>query len=247
MMSLVEMSLPDTVKKQFSFKMRAYIGMFGSLVLMQLVGMFFSFGGTFTTGIGSQGIMVNFSYHSADTIIVFTMIWSFISAILITTKATRYDDFAFVTNRVSSHVSNALFLLAASIAGGVTSVLAGYVMKIILYFYKNIQYGSGTLTIKELAIGFAAAALYVFLFGALGYLTGTLIQISKVFIILLPAAFVGMVTVGAINGKEETLKAVFNFFAAESSPFIFLIKVMVFSAILFTGAAALSNRMEVRK
>ncbi|MBS4205691.1 hypothetical protein [Lederbergia citrea] len=244
-MSLIEMSLSDVVKKQFSFKLKAYLGVFSSLMFMQILAIFFSLLGTMSTYHGSSIVSVNFSYFSADTVIVFTMLWGFMSAILITTKATRYDDFAFVANRVSNNVSNTLFLVAASAIGGITSMLSSYLIKLIVYFIKDIQYGAN-MTPKELLIGFAAASLYVLLFSALGYLVGIFIQMSKVFVILLPALLVGSFVVSAVGDNGDWLLAIFNFFVAESSLLIFFIKNIVLSGLLFSFSTVLSNRLEVR-
>lgn len=244
-MSLIETNLSDVVKKQFSFKVKAYWGVFNSLAIMQLIAVLFSLAPSFNVGYGSASFSVNISFYSADIVIVFTMLWAFISAILITTKATRYDDFAFVGNRVSSNISNALFLSIASVIGGITAILSSYFIKVIVHFIGGIQ-SAGSITIQELLIGIAATILYVFLFSAIGYLVGICIQISKLFIIILPALLIGTIVTGVQVGKDQWLVAVFNFFAAESSFLLFFIKVIVVAGILFSGSATLSNRMEVR-
>lgn len=56
------------------------------------------------------------------------------TGILITTKAVRYDDFTFVSNRLSSNLANILFLLTASAIGGAAAVTAGFLLKIIAFF-----------------------------------------------------------------------------------------------------------------
>lgn len=242
MMSLIETSLSDVVKRQVGFKLRAYLGVFSSLMAMQLLAIVFSLLGSANIYYGGSSISVNFSYYSADIVIGFTMLWSFISAILITTKANRYDDFTFVTNRLSSNMSNGLFLLIASVVGGITSLLSGYLIKLIIYYFKDIH-AIGSISPKELFIGIIAAFLYVFLCSAVGYLIGIMIQISKAFIILLPSIFAGMLIVGKLEWIEATL----NFFRGESSLLLFFIKIIVLSGILFGCAAAVSNRLEVRR
>src|SRR6185437_4463337 len=117
MMSLVEVNLSKVVKRQFSFKLRAYVGVFASLIAMQILGIFFSFLGASSSYFGGSSVSVSYTYYSADIVVGATMLWGFISAILITTKANRYDDFAFVTNRLSSNLSNMIFLIVASIIG----------------------------------------------------------------------------------------------------------------------------------
>ena len=53
----------------------------------------------------------------------FTMIWAFIVGALITSKAYRYDDFSFVTSRLSAHLANIGYMVIVSSLGGLTAFL----------------------------------------------------------------------------------------------------------------------------
>lgn len=249
-MSLIETSLSDVVKKQYSFKMKVFYNVFGSLAMMQILSILFSLGGVGQSGFSSAGISIRTSYYSADMIIGFTMLWAFSTGTFITTKATRYDDFTFVANRVSSTIANALFLLVASVIGGTIAMLSGSLLKVLSYYVSDVKYGAGSSLIDaplEFLMGMGAASLYVLLFSALGYLIGMLVQVSRLFIVVLPVLFVGTIIFGAINGFEEQLKAVFNFIFAEPSFLLFFLKIIMVSGLLFAASAAISNRMEVRK
>lgn len=249
-MSLTEMSLPDVIKKQYEFKLRAFMGVFSSMAGIQLLSILFSLGGVHSMGTGtSSGITISVSYYSADMIVVFTMLWIFITGLLITTKAVRFDDFTFVANRLSSNMANILFLLTASIIGGSSAVLAGFLLKIIAFFLGDVQYGMGNSLLNapaELLIGMAASVIYMILFASLGYLTGMLVQISKLFIFVLPALFIGIVVYFG-RRNEELAKVIYEFFFTEPSLLLFSIKILVPSALFFVGAVLLSNRMEVRE
>ncbi|MBS4210144.1 hypothetical protein [Bacillus sp. FJAT-50079] len=246
-MSFIEMSLTNVVKRQFRFKLKAYSGMFGTLVIMQLIGLVFSLLGPYQySGYGlTSATNVSFHYYSTDVVILFTMLWAFISALLITTKATRYDDFAFITNRMSSLLANILFLFAAGAVGGISAILCSYIVKIFYYFTGNIEFMSSSP--GQIFIGFVAATLYVFLFSAFGYLIGAFIQMSKLFIIIFPALFIGMIAVGVPLGQEEKITAIYHFFASESSLLLFALKIIIVSGLCFVCSAAILNRMEVRK
>lgn len=135
-MSFTQTSLVDVVRKQYAFKLKAYLLAFGTLVGLQLLAIFFSFGGVANMGTGSDDLEMNVTLYSADIVIVFTMLWAFITGILLTTKAYRYDDFAFVTNRVSSHLANALFLVTASIVGGMCAILCRFPLKVYIYYFE---------------------------------------------------------------------------------------------------------------
>jgi hypothetical protein len=246
-MSLTKVSLFDVVKKQYAYKLKAYIQVLSTLVFVQLLAILLSFNGIGGGGTSSESIEINIHYYSADFVIVFTMLWGFISAILITTKAYRYDDFAFVTNRISSNLSNAIFLLTASIIGGITAMLCSYLIKVIMYYFVAPLYGHSMLimaTPVDLLLGILATSFYVLLFCALGYFVGTLVKINKIFIVVLPAVFFGAM-IGEGSGKTKIVTSVFEFIYMESSLPLFIVKIIVIAGLLFSSAFVLSNRMEV--
>jgi hypothetical protein len=250
MMSLTKVSLSSVVKKQYSYKLKAYVQVFMTLVFLQLLAILFSLNGVGMMGSSSENIEVDVHYYSADIVVFFTMLWGLITAILITTKAYRNDDFAFVTNRLSSNLSNLLFLLTASIIGGLTAMLSSYLMKVILYFFVGKQTIDSPNLVGEpveLLIGILATSFYVFLFCALGYFIGTLVQIHKVFVVLVPALFFGALFLGEASGNSVIVTSFFSFIFTESSIPLFIIKIIVTCGLLFTGAFVLSNRMEVRQ
>ena len=244
MMSLTKVSLIEVVKKQYVYKLKAYSQVFISLIFLQLLAVLFSMNGVGSMGSTVGSVEVQASYFSSDFVAAFTMLWGFITAILITTKAYRNDDFVFVANRVSSNLSNAVFLLTTSVVGGITAMLSSYLFKVIIYyFFKSTPILDAPI---ELLLGIFSTILYVFLFCALGYLVGTLVQISKVFTVLLPAAFFGALILEGLSGKAGTVASVFEFFFTESSLVLFIVKIIVAAGLLFSGAFVLSNRLEVR-
>src|SRR3954451_17928138 len=226
MMSLSKTSTFYSVKKQYAYKLRAYIQVFMSLVFIQMLGILFSFNGVGMSGGGSNTLGVNVHYYSADVVVAFTIVWAIISAILITTQAYRNDDFVFVTNRLSSNFSNILFLLTASIVGGITAIMSTYVMKVLMYVLGRTEYLSGPIAASEMIIGFGATILYVLLGAAIGYFIGTLVQLNKVFVVLVPGVLIGMIVLGAGSMNGELLQAVFKFVFMESSFALFFIKIV---------------------
>lgn len=245
-MSFVKTSLLEVVKKQYRYKVKAYKQVFMSLVFIQLLAVFFSFNGVGMMGSSSESIEIDIQFYSADMVIVFTILWAIITAILITTTAYRNDDFAFVTNRLSSNLSNMLFLLTASIVGGVTAMLSTSLMKIIMYFFGGHGYIAANHSVLEVVIGYSSTILYILLFSGLGYFFGTLVQISKIFVVLIPGIFIGAGILGAESMGFEWVKSIYQFLFTEPSILLFVLKVLVVVILLFTGSIALSNRMEVR-
>ncbi len=233
MMSLSKPSMFDIVKKQYAYKLRAYIQVFMSLVFIQMLGILFSFNGVGMSGGGSNTLGVNVHYYSADIVVAFTMVWAIISAILITTQAYRNDDFVFITNRMSSNFSNILFLLTASIVGGITAIMSTYVMKVLMYVLGRTEYLSSPIAASEMIIGFGATILYVLLGTAIGYFIGTLVQLNRVFVVLVPGVFIGMIVLGAGSMDGGLLQAVFKFVFMESSFALFFIKIVILVILAF--------------
>lgn len=249
MMYLTKISLWDIVKKQFRFKLKSYRGVFTSLMILQIIGLLFSLGGEGGGGGGSETISYDVNYYSGNFLLAFVMIWAFISAIIVTTQAYRYDDYSFVANRLSSHISNILFLLYASVIGGITFVLASQSLKLAFLFQKDRELiESQPMTIQQLAEGFAGTILYLFLFTALGYLVGILVQRSKIFIVILPALLFGSLFLNVFLASESTYVIdIGQIFVREASFLLFFVKVLLTSALAYGIAAWISNSLEVRK
>lgn len=249
-MSLTEVSLASVVIKQYKYKLKAYLGVFSSLVVLQILGVIFSFSGSGSMGTGAYGINVNISYYSADIVIFFTIIWGFISALLMTTRAYRDDDFVLITNRVSSNLSSIAFMLIASIAGGITAMLSGFLLKVLMYyvFGNNDILGTGLISDPlQFLMGTVATILLVFLFSALGYFAGVIVQLHRLFIVLLPALFFGFLTMPGKSGEGGIFLGLFEFFFQEASIFLFSGKVIVTTVLLFAGAILMSNQLEVKR
>ncbi|CAM3897223.1 ABC-2 family transporter protein [Mesobacillus thioparans] len=248
-MSLTKINLWDIVKKQFRFKLKSYRGMFTSLMILQIIGILFSLGGEGGGGGGSDTFSYDMRNYSGNIILAFMMIWAFISAIVVTTQAYRFDDYAFVANRLSSHLANILFLGWASVIGGVTFLLASQSLKLSVLFLQEREFiESQRLSTLQMAEGLAGTILYLFLFTALGYLVGILVQRSRIFIIILPALFFGSLFVNAFFASEPTLLIdVGQIFVREASFLLFLFKAVSSSIIAFGFAIWISNSLEVRK
>lgn len=248
MMSLIETSLSEVVWKQFAFKRRSFFTTFGTLVVLQVLAIFFSSGGSGSSGFHGRDLSVELTFYSGDIVVIFTVLWVFFIAIYATSKAARYDDYAFVGNRLSSHLANVLFLLTASLIGGLSATLCGYIVRIIVYFSDDLTMGEGLFQLPfDFLLSIGAISLYGFLFAAFGYVFGVIIQFHRSFIFLLPAICVGVMIATVSNGYGEEMKAVFDFIIMETHFWLFLLKVLLVSGVFFGLAMLLSNKLEVRK
>lgn len=244
-MSLAATNLMETVKKQYLFKLKANIDTYSGLVGIQVLGLLFSLGGI--GGFGTSYLEV--TYFSASVVIAFTIFWGLVSGITIMTKPVRDVDFTFVTNRLSSTLSNILFLMTVSLLGAVTAMLSRYVLLFVSYFMMDKQlFYDASMTIGDFFLGVMIAFLYIFLISAVGYLIGTLVQVNRIFIFLIPVLFFGSMMVDAIMfGREPIVTKWFSFYFQEPSIWLFVLKTLVTSALCFLGSWAIFNRMEVRR
>ncbi|MFC4620040.1 hypothetical protein ACFO4N_15110 [Camelliibacillus cellulosilyticus] len=250
-MSLTTVRPFEIIKNQYLYKLKSYSRAYTSLIIIQMLAVLFSLGGSGGYGHGRNNLEINANIYSPDIIIMFTMIWGFMVAILITTKAYRYDDFTFVTNRRASHLSNIGFLCTASLLGGVTAELSGYLFKLIVFAFVNHDVVKLETPINSLissGVGIIGTFLYLFIACAVGYLFGMLVQIRKIFAFLLPAIFIGTIFLaGNVDQFGQFLYTFMKFFVKEPSLTLFFLKAILTAAILFFATAAISNRLEVKK
>lgn len=245
-MSFNKTNYRTLVKKQYQYKMKVYLNVFNSLIILQLFSLLLV-NPTMSQGVGGYGINASLDSYSADFSIVFTLLWGFITAFLITTKAYREDDYTFVTNNQTQVIANSLFLLTISFIGGLTAILSGYLYRIIFYFVNdtsNIIWHN--LTIFECFIGVIATSMFVLLFTALGYFSGILVQLQKIFIVILPALFIGLLIISGQAGKNNFLVKTYLFYFQEANLVIFIFKILLTSGLLFFLSMVLFKNKEVR-
>ncbi|SDN27312.1 hypothetical protein SAMN04488137_3869 [Fictibacillus solisalsi] len=247
-MYLTEVSTWDMVKKLYRYKLNSYFGVFTSLVIIQILSILFSLNGTGSSGGSSDTFEYNMNIYSGTLILAFMMGWAFLVATLITTKAYRYDDSSFVSNRTASHFSNILFLFSASIIAGITVYFSYHLfLSVVSLFMKVRVVQADTLTPIQLAQGITASVLYIFLFTSLGYLTGMLVQVQKFFVFVLPALFIGALIIdGNLSDEPRLLISLGSFYGLETSFIVFVFKTLLTTGALYGVSILVSRRVEVR-
>lgn len=249
-MSLTEISLATAVRKQYNFKIKANMGLFLTLMALQVMAILFSLAGVQTMSMGTSGVMVSVKGFSADIIIVFSSFWAFIMATTFTTMDQRNMDFAFVSNRLSSNLANIGFLLTAGMVGGLTAILGGALLRVITFFSLGSEFilrQHFFISPRELVARIAVVTLYLVLLSSMGYFCGMLVQFRKVFIVILPAVFVAISFLDARSSQSGIVNTAVNFFLAESSLAILAIKIILTVGLLLACAVLVSDRLEVRE
>ena len=248
MMSLTATSLFDAVKKQYLYKLKNHLGLFLAMVGVQVMALLFSIGGVVSHSMGTQYLDTFVSCFSSEIVIGFTFLWITVVAVLVTTKDYQNIDFTFVSNRLSSNLSNAAFLVTAALIGGFTAMLSGFLLRIIVYFRSSHYLLSQNFIVAPDVIftGIAVTLLYLLLFGSLGYFCGVLMQLSKVFIVILPSLYFGAIILARRGDQMQVLSSVYDFFRGESSLTLFALKVILTAVLIYACSFMLSNRLEVR-
>ncbi|TDL31467.1 hypothetical protein E2R51_13970 [Jeotgalibacillus sp. S-D1] len=246
-MSLSNVSLGETIKNQYLYKITSYSDAVKSLMIVQLIAIMFTV--SMVTSIGSMGdglMHITINEYTIDATIVFMILWVFITSILVTTKSYQYEDFSFVTNRLSSQLANLLFLLTAVTAGVVSTIMSSYLIYYIVLIISDKQLLGGVNILasgSEMSFTAIVIFLYMLLASSAGYAAGALTQISRLFIPLLSAVLV----MGSIFFANSTfLRTFYSFYFSESSLLLFSAKCLVTSSILFAAAVFIMQSREVR-
>lgn len=246
-MSLTESNVRDVIFKQYRYKLQAYLGVFTSLMFIQVLGLLFSFSGTGSM-IGSSDI---FSYevrsYSGSLVAIFTFIWAFSNGISLTTKQHRYDDFNYVTTRKISHLANVWFLTTASAIAAVTGLLTSYILRLLVtQFLRTPTSAVEQLSVINTFKGLIGFFFYILLIASLGYFIGMLVQTNKVVAFLLPVILIGVTSIQVYLGGEGTLLIdIGSFYVLEASFLLFTAKSVITTVAFFLGAYTLANRLEV--
>src|SRR5690554_299169 len=243
-------NLWTVVKKQAAYKFQSNARIFLTMLILQAIAMFFSFSGmSGSFGSGSGQFAINSSVISGSGVIAFSMFWVAIVAFMLTTERTRNSDFAFVASRLSSNLANISFLALASGLAGFTAALSGILLRNLTYFSYGVDQIIGNnfyLNPGELLTGLVATVLYMYIVSALGYLFGSLVQLFKPLVAILPGVLLGSLIMEARTGDKFVLQAVDYLIAEPSLPF-FAVKALVVTALLFGLATLVTNKLEVRR
>gem|GEM_PF-1124408 len=234
-------------RKLYVYKLHALIGTFTSLVFVQLLALALSLGGSSHSSYGLGDFSVTVDSYSTINIFGFTLIWVFFTAITVHYKSYRDAEYSFVTNRLTSHLSNVAFLLTASAVGGLTVPLLGTLLKLIIYWTTpdtELVMSHFTQSPIELLVGMFVTALAASLLSSLGYVVGTLVQMNKLWILILSGLFL---TLLSREHKNGILTSMVKFYSGETSLAFFSLKIVITAVILYTFAILISYRMEVRR
>ncbi len=140
-------------------------------------------------------------------------------------------------------------MLFASLVAGISAVLSGSAIK----FFGFLVHGEMVVHSSSIAenpnnllLQLITAISYVLLLFLIGYLISSLVQANKLFIALFAVAWILLTSVNEYWDGTEYALAIIQFFGAERSALLFILKISGTVLGLFTLSALVTNRLEVR-
>ncbi|MBT9155885.1 MAG: hypothetical protein DDT37_00859 [Firmicutes bacterium] len=251
MMYLAKPSLWRIVKAQYAFKLKAHIGVFASLVAVNLLGIALSLSFSSQFGISMGQIWLSMRSISNEAVLWVTVLWAFVVAVLLTTKDYSDLDFTFVSNCISHNLSNAVLLITWSIAAGTFAALGAVLLRLVAFFVfpdDAIVAQNVFLAPLELVVGAAVSSMYMLLAGCIGYLGGKLMQAGSLLALLTPLFALAFAMLG--GGGEDVLRGVQSitgFIMHETSLLLFVAKSLGTAGLIFGLAFLLSHDTEVKR
>ncbi|HEY4600852.1 MAG TPA: hypothetical protein VIG73_06185 [Cerasibacillus sp.] len=247
-MSFITINPKNNIFTLFQYKWKAYRSTLTTLVLLQLIAILFSLGGSSVSETGNGFISIQLKNINANIVIILTLLWAFVTGILITTKSYREKDYHFVTTRINSNVANILFLASISVLAGLTTIMSRYLIISLHTLFVGLEEVISLSAIADLqgyVYGVMGTIIYIFFFSIIGYLIGCLVQVHYSFAFLIPTVIIG--TIVMLNTMNiDLLYKVNHFYFFESSFPIFLLKTLTTITVAILCAFWISNQKEVR-
>ncbi|GEN46318.1 hypothetical protein [Alkalibacillus haloalkaliphilus] len=237
-MSLTEVSTYDVVKKQFMLKFKAFSKVFTALIIAQIIAMLFSAGSSSSSGgsFGSGHQLFQFYYVTGDIVFTFTLIWAVAIPYGLVKREQRTIDFTFVSNRITNHLSNFVFLTVMSLVGALMAFGSSLLLRTLQYLFHTNVYVQSSLTFVEVLTIISVMFLYILLLAIIGYTMALLMNLHAVMKVVVPVTVLGFAIFTAVS----------PIYFLESSLFLLFVKVL-FTVLALLGAILMfSDRWEVR-
>ena len=243
-------SVWSTALKAYLFKVRAYSGYLGGLILVQLLAMGLVLSSSVSLGMGTNNLRIVLHTYSSQLVLVFSVVWSFIVSIVVTSRSSKDAVFSFPGSRQTDSLSDLAFMLTCCVFGAVTTAFFGVAVRLelLLVFPGGVLAQGFYPVFGDLCVIAVATFSYMLLLSAAGYFAGTLFRFSKVFIAVVTVLIV-FVCFSVLNWTH-TLPiwgVVWNYLFRSESLWSFALISAAVAACLYCVSAAISFHMEVKK
>lgn len=248
---VTEVSLWETVKKQYRFKLKVHVSVFGLIVVLMLVYDLFAVLGSPSYDLSQYDIRLGMYANEGYVIMVFYFIMMFVMGIKLTTKKTRKMSGEFPSNQLSNHLSNILFLATLGFCVSIPAFLTDYTLRFLIYF--DVERVDTSLYMDELTYvglitGILVTLFYMMAVAGVGYLIGELAQVSKVIMgIVIFIVYVIFSVNASWQMGDSSAASVLNFIVGETSVTLFMIKMCILLIVIFMLSLFLGKKREVSR
>lgn len=242
-------TLSQVILKQYGYKLKGHSGLIYSLIIVQLLAILLSLGSSSGMSSNSDLISIAVRTYTGDILLICSLLWLMVVASLLGSQPYRSMEFSVVNNRLVSHASNILLLLTYAAYAGVTSTLAVIIHRLILSAtLKEGEFLLGGLQIipQDLLLGIFVATLYFILVAATVYLIQSFSLHSKGLGIILWICFFAF-GFGTVRIFDFNLGKVLEFYAAETSLGVFVLKVFCTAVLFFGSSMLITKGMEAKR
>jgi len=256
MNSIIHKESPMTIAfKQIKDKLYHNTNSFVYLIILHLIGYFFSF--STGMGFGSSGNSFEFIYRNftPTTLYVLTILWMIMQGFTLAEEKSR--QYYMVSNNFTAYFSDIAVLEIYALIGGTLTLFSGFLLQVFgTIFMENFVlhslYGSmGTLNYLTL---FLTGTLYFLIFGTAAYLVGILrVRYQTRFALGALAAAVVIILLSILSASILQrpifidVASLFRFYLEETRFFIWLIKVLLTIAALYGLSYVSIKNMEVNR
>ncbi|EHL08037.1 hypothetical protein HMPREF0322_01434 [Desulfitobacterium hafniense DP7] len=242
-------TLSQVILKQYGYKLKGHSGLIYSLIIVQLLAILLSLGSSSGMSSNSDLISIAVRTYTGDILLICSLLWLMVVASLLGSQPYRSMEFSVVNNRLVSHASNILLLLTYAAYAGVTSTLAVIIHRLMLSAtLKEGEFLLGGLQIipQDLLLGIFVATLYFILVAATVYLIQSFSLHSKGLGIILWICFFAF-GFGTVRIFDFNLGKVLEFYAAETSLGVFVLKVFCTAVLFFGSSMLITKGMEAKR
>ncbi|MGE7918889.1 hypothetical protein ACQKM9_08050 [Viridibacillus sp. NPDC093762] len=232
------------IKNQLKLKLNVHADMLVYLIVLQIIGMvLFSFSGSGQMGKGSENFSLKFTIYSPDGIFMLSVLWIFYVAVTLTRKGTRREILPYMRTPKIDSITDIIILIYMNAFLTFTIMLSNYLLYAILIVFTKKEFVEGITIFNEPKVFFintVAVFIVSMVIASIGYLIGTLIQISRLLILVFIAFFIGY------NSSKLSLFIV-NYFYQQNPNFLpfAIFNIVIITFCLFV-ANVIRSRMEVK-
>lgn len=247
-MFLNKVSTLQIIRQQYQSKMSVMLAPnLLNLLLIQIIGIGWSFVSMYTTGTGNMLHSMTLKTYTGSATLVLTMLLLVFMALSLSNKSSRHQDFVFTTNRLTSDITNIMILLTFTVIGTIMSHFSLIIFRMLFYFTADglLLQGAFLLTPAELGLNWLLTFSYTVL------AMGAVYALNSLFVAY-PLAGIGLLllfslSVSTIERYFGTFSQVIEFFSQERCASLLILKLLLTGLGAFILSILMNNRLEVRQ